>query len=193
MTPIRKLPTRWDRPPTPEHDFTVYQREDSHRILASRYTVRRRLKDGDSAPPTGPLNLDGLKDDDVEITPILENQEIFSYAGRFEMPVLTLTLPDALWIGDQLFDLQKSYFGQMAAVEWGLYTTSDASDIGRGRWRWRSSGGTRPQGGHPLRWPILAKFSLRTGISKAWAMVVINPLSLNGDDCQLLTSKTILE
>lgn len=116
---------RWDVPPVPEHDFTIYQREDDGRILASRYTVRKLVKDGEK-PPTGALPLDKLKDKDVIINPLLENQEIFSYKGKFEMPVLTLTLPDALWMGDQLFDLQKSYFGQNAAVEWGLYTTNYA-------------------------------------------------------------------
>ncbi len=119
---------RWDAPPVPEHDFTIYQKEDDGRILASRYTVRKRLKNAEK-PLETPLPLDALKDADVDIKVLLDNQEIFSYGGKFEMPVLTLTMPNSLWMGDQLFELQKSYFGQMAAVEWGLYTTNYAMPV----------------------------------------------------------------
>lgn len=119
---------RWDEPPIPEHDFTIYQRQTDGRITASRHTVRKRLKDGEKQP-TEIFSLDNLKTDEVEINTVLAESNIFSYGGKYEMPVLTLTLPNALQLGDQLFDLQKSYFTQTAALDWGIYTNNYAMPV----------------------------------------------------------------
>lgn len=125
---FKMIRERWDTPPIPEHDFTIYQRQPDGRVTASRHTVRRRLKDNE-LPPDGIFSLDSLKAEDVEIKTILDEENIFNYNGKYEMPVLTLTLPDALCIGDQLFDLQKSYFAQTAAIDWGIYTNNYAMPV----------------------------------------------------------------
>lgn len=126
---FRMVRNRWSDPPIPEHDFTIYERmEEDNSIIASRYTIRKRLKDGEK-PPTGPLDLDDLKDKDVEIRQILQPSPIFNIKGKFKFPLLTLTLPDSLWMADQLFEPQKSYYNQTAALEWGIYTTNYAIPV----------------------------------------------------------------
>lgn len=124
----RMVRDRWSSPPVPEHDFTIYERQGDGSIFASRYTVRKQLKDGEK-PPTCALDLDRLKDKDVIITAELDPSPIFNLNGVFEFPVLTLTLPETLWMADQLFDCQKAYFSQTAALEWGIYTSNYAMPV----------------------------------------------------------------
>ena len=121
---------RWDQDPIPEHDFTIYQRNDNGIITASRYVVRKQPKEGEKIKPEM-LDLDNLSEDEVTIETIklpngqaLENLPIFSVNGVFEFPILTLTLPDELCIADQLFEPQKAYFTQTAALEYALYTNN---------------------------------------------------------------------
>ena len=124
----RMVRDRWNLPPVPEHDFTIYERMEDGSVFASRYTVRKRLKDSEK-PPKCALDLDKLKETDVEITVELEPSPIFNLNGTFEFPVVTLTVPDTLWMADQLFDCQKAYFNQTAALEWGIYTSNYAMPV----------------------------------------------------------------
>lgn len=117
---FRYIRDRWDSPPIPEHDFTIYQREDDGAIVASRYTVRKKSRNGEPVP-VAPLDLETLDEKTAEVKTVLAPTPIFSVKGRFEFPVLTLTLPAPLWMGDQLFEPQKSYFAQTAALEYALY------------------------------------------------------------------------
>jgi hypothetical protein len=125
---FRMVRDRWNAAPVPEHDFTIYERMDDGSIFASRYTVRKQLKDGEK-PPKCALDLDKLKETDVIITSELDPSPIFNLNGTFEFPVLTLTLPETLWMADQLFDCQKAYFNQTAALEWGIYTSNYAMPV----------------------------------------------------------------
>lgn len=125
----------WDAPAYGQHDFTIFQRDPSGAVLASRYTLRKKLKQ-DEQPSIEPLDLDRMKEDEVIIEAVmmpsgspLENVPIFNYAGVFEFPIVTLTLPPALWIADQLFELQKSYFCQTAGLEYALYSNNYAMPI----------------------------------------------------------------
>jgi hypothetical protein len=123
---------KWDEPPIGEHEFTIYQREDEGVIRASRYTIRKRLKEQEKPPTTeAEFDLDKLEEKNVEIQPVLmpggqplENVPIFNYSGVFEFPIVTLTVPPQLWIADQLFECQKSYFSQTGALEYALYSNN---------------------------------------------------------------------
>ncbi|MBW4660928.1 MAG: hypothetical protein KME15_19815 [Drouetiella hepatica Uher 2000/2452] len=121
---------RWDMPPVGEHDFTIYQRTEEGAIVASRYSIRRRPKENEK-PPVEPFDLDQLQEKDVDIIPMqmpngqpLENVPIFNYRGVFEFPIVTLTVSPGLHIADQLFEPQKSFFAQTAALEYALYTNN---------------------------------------------------------------------
>lgn len=133
---FRIVQDSWDADPVGEHDFTIYQRQADGAILASRYTVRKRLKNGEKPPEDPYFDLEGLEDKDVEIRAIelpsgqlLENAPIFSADGKFEFPIVTLTLPPQFWIADQLFESQKSYFAQTAAMEYALYSNNYSMPI----------------------------------------------------------------
>lgn len=106
----------WYSPPIPEHTFTIYFRDGS-RILASKYRVRQSNNKNNIKS-----FIETLDTKDALIYTELENQEIFNINGYFRFPVVTLNLPTPLWMGSQLFECQKSYFRQTAAMEYALYT-----------------------------------------------------------------------
>lgn len=106
----------WYSPPIPEHTFTIYFRDGS-RILASKYRVRQ-ANNKDNIKPF----IDRVDSKDALIYTELENEEIFNVGGFYKFPIVTLTLPTPLWMGAQLFECQKSYFRQTAAMEYALYT-----------------------------------------------------------------------
>jgi len=111
----------WDVPPVPQHIFTIYYRQNDQ-ILTSKYTVTKIPKDNKPVPPMPFIDTAMAKD--VVITTNLEAQPIFNVRGVFEFPVVTLTLPKSLWMASQLFDCQRSYFNQTAALEYALYTNN---------------------------------------------------------------------
>lgn len=110
----------WYSDPIPEHIFTIYYR-DGEKVYTSKYIVRKIPK-GRPIPPV-PF-IEGCDRKDVIIDPVIEDQEIFNMGGKFEFPIVTLTLPRSLWMGSQLFDCQRSYFNQTAALEFALYTNN---------------------------------------------------------------------
>ena len=110
----------WDSPPIPEHIFTIYFR-DGERVLTSKYRVRKIKKDDNKKEDIKPF-IETIKDDEAAIYTELENQEIFNSDGVYKFPIITLTLPNALCMGSQLLECQKSYFRQTAALEYNLYT-----------------------------------------------------------------------
>jgi hypothetical protein len=129
----RVVQDTWDAEPVGEHDFTIFQRQADGTIIASRYTVRKRPRPGEKPPENPYFSLDDCKDEDVEILPFklengttLENQQIFSVGGKFEFPIVSLTLPPSLCIADQLFECQKSFFSQTAALEYAMFCNNYA-------------------------------------------------------------------
>ena len=111
----------WDSPRIPQHIFTIYYRQNE-KILTSKYVVKRIPKDNKPLPLM-PF-IDAVEAKDITIETIIENQPIFNVRGRFEFPIATLTLPKSLWMAAQLFDSQKAYFNQTAALEYALYTNN---------------------------------------------------------------------
>ena len=111
----------WDSPRIPQHIFTIYYRQNE-KILTSKYVVKRIPKDNKPLPLV-PF-IEAVETKDIIIEPVIENQLIFNVRGKFEFPIATLTLPKSLWMAAQLFDCQKSYFNQTAALEYALYTNN---------------------------------------------------------------------
>lgn len=110
----------WYSDPIPEHIFTIYYRQ-GEKIYTSKYIVRKIPR----GKPVSPMPfIEGCDRKDVTIDAVLEDQEIFNMGGRFEFPIITLTLPRSLWMASQLFDCQRSYFNQTAALEYALYTNN---------------------------------------------------------------------
>ena len=123
---FRLVRSGWEATPTPEHVFTIYYRENGA-VLTSKYVVRKIERD--SKPPLPQPFIDTAIDRDISIEANLEGQPIFNVGGKFEFPVVTLTLPKALWMAAQLFDCQKSYFTQTAALEYALYSNNFAMPV----------------------------------------------------------------
>ena len=110
----------WHSAPIPEHIFTIYYRQ-GEAIYTSKYIVRKIPK---GKPISQMPFIDGCDRKDVTIEAVLEDQPIFNMGGKFEYPIVTLTLPRSLWMASQLFDCQRSYFNQTAALEYALYTNN---------------------------------------------------------------------
>ena len=120
----------WDSDPLPSWDFTIYQRQPTGRVLASRYTVTFTSYKA----PTDPsivtpwdmmqLSLDGKTEGQVSIKAELENKELFNLGGRFRFPVVSMSAPPELWLADQLYDAQASFFNQTASLEWALVSAN---------------------------------------------------------------------
>jgi len=128
---LRMVRVRWDQPTEPEHDFTIYQRLDDGAIVVSRYIVRKSIEYiKKNVNPS--FDLTGLKPEDVVITaydangtiPPIENQEVFNFKGKFEFPIITMKLSPALWIADQLYDLQKEAFNVKSGINYKLQTVN---------------------------------------------------------------------
>lgn len=117
----------WDSDPVAMHDFTIYQRRPDGSIVASRYVIKSKGKGEDFDKGIEP-NLERLDEKSIEISSVngLEERPIFNVRGQFKFPIVTLTLPPALWLADQLFDPQCSHYNQTASLEWGLVSTNYA-------------------------------------------------------------------
>lgn len=120
----------WDSDPLPSWDFTIYQRQATGKILASRYTVTftqyKAPKDASIVTPWDmmQLTLDGKTEGQVSIKTELENKELFNLRGRYKFPVVTMAAPHELWLADQLYDAQASFFNQTASLEWALVSAN---------------------------------------------------------------------
>ncbi|MCC5618112.1 hypothetical protein LC605_24105 [Nostoc sp. CHAB 5836] len=123
---FRLVRSGWEATPTPEHAFTIYYRENGA-VLTSKYVVRKIERD--FKPPLPQPFISHCTDRDISIEAIIEGQPIFNVGGKFEFPIVTLTLPKALWMAAQLFDCQKSYFTQTAALEYALYSNNFAMPV----------------------------------------------------------------
>ena len=119
--------SRWDSLPVPQHTFTIYYRGEGGVIFTSKYVVRKIQKDNIPIPSQPFIKTATGKDAIIET--LIEDQPIFNVRGKFEFPIVTLTLPKALWMSSQLFDCQKSYFNQTAALEYALYTNNYSMPI----------------------------------------------------------------
>ncbi len=117
----------WDSDPVAMHDFTIYQRRPDGSIVASRYVIKSKGK-GEDFDKGIESNLERLDEKNIEIASVngLEERPIFNVRGQFKFPIVTLTLPPALWLADQLFDPQCSHYNQTASLEWGLVSTNYA-------------------------------------------------------------------
>ncbi|MBO3459966.1 hypothetical protein G7B40_040275 [Aetokthonos hydrillicola Thurmond2011] len=123
---FRLVRSGWEATPIPEHVFTIYYRENGA-IFTSKYVVRKIERD--SKPPLPEPFISHCTERDISIQAIIEGAPIFNVGGKFEFPIVTLTLPKALWMAAQLFDCQKSYFNQTAALEYALYSNNYAMPV----------------------------------------------------------------
>jgi hypothetical protein len=117
----------WSSTPVARHDFTIYQRQPDGQIIAYRYVVRREDKDGKAFEKGTPIDL--LRESDAlkpEIVDGLNGTPIFSHKSEYKFPIVTMAMPPALHLADQLFDPQCSHFNQSAALEYGLLTSNYA-------------------------------------------------------------------
>ncbi|MFM6251056.1 MAG: hypothetical protein ACKPEQ_18240, partial [Dolichospermum sp.] len=89
-------------------------------VFTSKYILRKTPRDNKPVPPQS--FIDTVDDKEITIETVIEDAPIFNVRGKFEFPIITLTLPKSLWMAAQLFDCQKSYFNQTAALEYALYT-----------------------------------------------------------------------
>ena len=116
----------WDSASVPQHIFTIFYRRDGA-VLTSKYIVKKIPKDNKPVPPQA--FIDAVEEKEITIETVIENAPIFNVRGKFEFPIVTLTLPKSLWMAAQLFDCQKSYFNQTAALEYALYTSNYSMPI----------------------------------------------------------------
>lgn len=114
--------------PMPEHIFTIFER-DGDRVLASQYQVRRvrEKMHGEIRPEPFVEGIDEANLETVDIQPTrladgtaMEKVEIFNRNGKFEFPVIVLSLPGFLCVGDQLLGLQKEHFNNRASMNWAI-------------------------------------------------------------------------
>lgn len=118
---FRLFRENWYDDPIPEHIFTIFYRREA-KIYTSKYVIRKIPKNNRPVPPMPFIQMCDRKD--ILIDAVIQDQEIFNTNGKFEFPIITLTLPRPLWMASQLFDCQKSYFNQTAALEYALYTNN---------------------------------------------------------------------
>ena len=120
------LQQTWDSAPIPQHTFTIFYRRGGA-VFACKYIVKKIPKDNKPVPPQS--FIDTVDDKEVTIETVIENAPIFNVRGKFEFPIVTLTLPKPLCMAAQLFDCQKSYSNQTAALEYALYTSNYSMPI----------------------------------------------------------------
>lgn len=117
----------WDSDPVGLHDFTIYQRKPDGVIVVSRYTVQHSDKGG-AQFDQGIQNydLDKLSETDAQIAKVgnLEEAKVFNKGGKYKFPIVTMAVPSALWLADQLHDPQVSHYNQTASLEWGLVSSN---------------------------------------------------------------------
>lgn len=111
----------------PEHEFTIYQREEHGGITMARYLVRPSKPEDYQDRP---FDLDSANQNNTVIIEDLAPTEVF-YLSRgnekiVKFPVIILEFDDSLCIADQLYDSQKSHFNQTAAAEWAMLSTNYA-------------------------------------------------------------------
>jgi hypothetical protein len=128
----------WDSDPTARHDFTIYQRQPDGAVIVYRYVVRRVDKDGVLFKKNQQPDLERDGDLKPEIVNGLDGKPIFSHKGQSKFPIVTMAMPSALHLADQLHDAQVAHFNQTASLEYGLLTgnysmlqitTKDAEDF----------------------------------------------------------------
>lgn len=117
----------WHSKPKPQHIFTIYFRDESQKILTSKYIVHRIAKEEEPVPETPFIFTCQPKE--MRVEPIIENEVIFNINNIFEFPVVSMELPRNLWMASQLFECQRSYFAQTAALEYALYTNNFSMPI----------------------------------------------------------------
>jgi hypothetical protein len=120
------LQQTWDSAPIPQHTFTIFYCRGGA-VFACKYIVKKIPKDNKPVPPQS--FIDTVDDKEVTIETVIENAPIFNVRGKFEFPIVTLTLPKPLCMAAQLFDCQKSYSNQTAALEYALYTSNYSMPI----------------------------------------------------------------
>lgn len=129
---------RWDQPPMPEHVFTIYEKEDTGRVVASQYRVRRiRERLDEEIPPIPFINTIDPKRASIEFTRLSNGQpfdrlEIFNRQGEYVFPLIILNLPGFLCIGDQLLELQKEHFNNRSSQNWAMWRANWAMPFIKG-------------------------------------------------------------
>jgi len=129
---------RWDQPPMPEHIFTIYEKDEMGRVLASQYRVRRlKERPDEEINPIPFLNFVDPKRASIEFTRLSNGQpfdrlEVFNRQGEYSFPLIILNLPGFLCIGDQLLELQKEHFNNRSSQNWAMWRANWAMPFIRG-------------------------------------------------------------
>jgi hypothetical protein len=129
---------RWDQSPMPEHVFTIYEKDDDGRVLASQYRVRRTRERMDETIPATPfITTADPKRISIEFTRLSNGQpfdklEIFNRNGEYTFPIIVLNLPGFLCIGDQLLELQKEHFNNRSSQNWAMWRANWAMPFIKG-------------------------------------------------------------
>lgn len=118
----REVQDSWMDEPRLEHNFLIYERKGGY-VYFSKYKVREEENKGNPNEISEKAQIEVIKEEE----PVFFVRSGQSVASRF--PVVTMTLPDPLWLADQLLDTQVSLFNQTAAVEWALLSTNYAQLI----------------------------------------------------------------
>jgi hypothetical protein len=120
----------WDSDPVEQHQFTIYWRDDNGRVYGAVWAFALSDSGRRKYPELSIHDFDNLTDEDVNIHTISEETEIFNInrGGQriYKFPIVSLRIPPQLWLTDQLFDLQKSLFNQVASGEWAILQTNYA-------------------------------------------------------------------
>jgi len=128
----------WVDRPKPEHIFTIFERLD-RRVVVSQYRVRRVPTRPDEVIEPKEFIHQDWKETEITIEPVvladgtsLEQAEIFNRRGEYEFPVVILSLPGFLCLGDQLFDLQKEHFNNRCGMNWAIQRANFAMPYVKG-------------------------------------------------------------
>lgn len=118
----------WDDPLDRCHEFLIYERQSNNKVWASCYEVRL-MDDEDGKKPFGDRDLHLYTQGDIRIETKFEKQEIFNLGDRFEFPVITMEFNGAMWLADQLENLQVAQFNTGASGDWANYSTNYAMPV----------------------------------------------------------------
>jgi hypothetical protein len=128
----------WLDEPKPEHLFTIFER-DGDRVLGTQYRVRRiKTRATEQIEPKEFIHQEwNDKEIQIEIvtskngTP-LDRVEVFNRNGEYQFPLIALSLPGFLCVGDQLLDLQKEHYNNRVGLNWAIQRANFAMPVVKG-------------------------------------------------------------
>lgn len=125
----RTVKKSWDSLGYPEHEFLVYH-YFGDKALVNKYRVSPSDPDWTAKHGSEYFDIEKLPAKELLITVDFEDQPVFYLENktgmRSQIPIAILEFDSSLWIADQLYESQKAYFNQTAAIEWALLSTNYA-------------------------------------------------------------------